>query len=152
METRKLLEGVEIFKGLTSDELSAVEGLCTDRHYRSGDIVFDENSRGAEMYLVRKGKVRIDLSLAKGSESATVHRVGDGELFGELALVDTKRRSATATCEKDSEIITIDRDKLLSLFESNNHAGYVVLGNLATILAGRLRRTNLQLVATLLWK
>jgi CRP-like cAMP-binding protein len=152
METTKLLEGVEIFKGLTPDELTAMGDVCTDRRYRAGDIIFDENSRGTELYLVRKGKVRIDLALSKNSESATVHRVGDGELFGELALVDTKRRSATATCEKDAEIIAIDRDRLLKMFDENNHMGYVVLGNLAAVLAGRLRRTNLQLVATLLWK
>jgi len=152
MESQKLLERIEIFKGLTQDELGAIARLCEDRRYQANETIFDENSRGSEIYVIKKGKVRIDLGLTGKTDAATVHRVSDGDIFGELALVDTRRRSATAKCEKDSEIIAISRDGLLDLFDKNNHIGYVVIRNLATVLAARLRKTNLQLVASILWK
>lgn len=152
MEKQKILQGIDIFKGLTPDELALIAQLCEDRKYRANEEVFSENSRGSEIYVLEKGKICIDLALTGKSKCATIHRVTDGQIFGELALVDRGRRSATAKCENDSEVLAINRDKLHSLFERNNHIGYIVLNNLATILAVRLRKTNLQLVASILWE
>lgn len=152
MEKQKILQGVDIFKGLTPDELALIAQLCEDRKYRANEEIFSENSRGSEIYVLERGKIRIDLALTGKSKCATIHRVTDGQIFGELALVDRGRRSATAKCDSDSEVLAINRDGLHDLFERNNHIGYVVLNNLATILAVRLRKTNLQLVASILWE
>ena len=92
----------------------------------------------------------IELGLKGKSNSATVHRVSAGQVFGELSLVDKRSRSATAICEGDCELIAIDREKLAELFERDSRIGYIVMRNLAELLAGRLRRTNLQLVASIL--
>ena len=75
-----------------------------------------------------------------------------GQIFGELVLVDRRSRSATAVCENDCEIITINRDKLDKLFEQDSRLGYTVMRNLAQLLAERLRRTDLMLVASVLWE
>lgn len=152
MEKQRILQGVDIFKGLTPDELALVAHLCEDRKYRANEEIFSENNRGSEIYILKRGKIRIDLALKGKSKCATIHRITDGQIFGELALVDRGRRSATAKCESDSEVLAISRDGLHDLFEKNNHIGYVVLNNLATILAVRLRKTNLQLVASILWE
>lgn len=152
MNNLKLLENVDIFKGLTSDELNAISQLCEDREYQVNQEIFNEGSRGTEIYILKKGKVRIDLSLTGKTDMATVHRISDGQTFGELALMDKGPRSATARCESRSEVVVLSRDRLSQLFGENNHIGYVVLKNLATLLAVRLRKTNLQLVASILWE
>jgi CRP-like cAMP-binding protein len=115
-------------------------------------VVFTEHSSGAEVYTIKKGKVCIELGLKGKSNAATIQRLGVGQIFGELALVDRRSRSATATCENDCEIIIIDRDKLNELFERDSQLGYTVMRNLAQLLAGRLRRTDLMLVASVLWE
>ena len=152
MNRLNLLQGVDIFKGLTPDELNAISQLCEDREYQVNQEIFTEGSRGTEIYVLKKGKVRIELCLKGKTDTATVHRITDGQIFGELALVDKGPRSATAKCESRSEVIAISRDRLSELFGENNHIGYVVLKNLATVLAIRLRRANLQLVASILWE
>lgn len=152
METTELLRRVPVFHGLSSDELDAVSSLAEDRRYSANQVIFGERTGGREMYVLVKGRVRIELGIRGKTDCATVHRVGEEELFGELALLSRGRRSATARCETDSEAIAISRDALLDLFNRDNHIGYVVAMNLASILATRLRKTNLQLVSCFLWE
>jgi CRP/FNR family cyclic AMP-dependent transcriptional regulator len=152
MERTKILEKVDIFCGLSPTQLESLAQISEERRYRAGEVVFAEHSPGREMYLVKKGKVCIELGLRGKSDAATVHRVGAGQVFGELSLVDRRKRSATAVCENDCELVAIDHEKLDELFNQDNHLGYIVMKNLAELLAGRLRRTNLQLVASILWE
>lgn len=151
MEIRDVLGKVDIFCGLTHSELDLVAPLCEDRRYKANQVIFAEKSSGTDVYIVRKGKVRIEISL-RGKDCATVWRASDGQIFGELALVDRGRRSATAICETDCELIAINGDSLDQLFENNSRVGYVIMRNLASVLAGRLRKTNLQLLASILWE
>ena len=152
MALQEILKKADILEGLSQDEIAAVAELCEERSYKAGTAIFEESSRGEEVYLVKSGTVRIELALKGKTDVATVHRVTPGRSFGELALVDRGRRSATATCESDAEVLVLGRERLADLFESNNHIGYVLMGNLATILSARLRKTNLQLVASILWE
>ncbi len=152
MDSIRILEKVDIFRGLSPRQLESLAQVSEERKYRGGEAVFTEHSSGAEVYIIKKGKVCIELGLKGKSNTATIQRLGVGQVFGELALVDRRNRSATAICEKDCEIIAIDRDKLNELFERDGPLGYVVMRNLAQLLAGRLRRTDLMLVASVLWE
>lgn len=152
MDSIRILEKVDIFRGLSPRQLESLAQVSEERKYRGGEAVFTEHSSGAEVYIIKKGKVCIELGLKGKSNTATIQRLGVGQVFGELALVDRRNRSATAICEKDCEIMAIDRDKLNELFERDGPLGYVVMRNLAQLLAGRLRRTDLMLVASVLWE
>ena len=152
MDSIRILEKVDIFRGLSPRQLESLAQVSEERKYRGGEAVFTEHRSGAEVYIIKKGKVCIELGLKGKSNTATIQRLGVGQVFGELALVDRRNRSATAICEKDCEIMAIDRDKLNELFERDGPLGYVVMRNLAQLLAGRLRRTDLMLVASVLWE
>jgi CRP-like cAMP-binding protein len=152
MDSTKILEKVDIFRGLSQRQLESLAQISHEKEYRAGEAVFTEHSSGAEVYIIKKGKVCIELGLKGKSNTATIQRLGAGQIFGELALVDKRSRSATAICDSDCEIITIDRDKLDELFEQDSRLGYVVMRNLAQLLAERLRRTDLMLVASVLWE
>ena len=152
MDNTKILEKVDIFRGLSPRQLEALAQVSHEKKYRGGEAVFTERSSGAEVYIIKKGKVCIELALKGKPNTATVQRLSVGQIFGELALVDKRNRSATAICDGDCEIITIDRDKLDELSEQDSRLGYVVMKNLAQLLAERLRRTDLMLVASVLWE
>jgi CRP-like cAMP-binding protein len=152
MENVKILGKIDIFRGLDPSQLESLAQLSEERKYHAGEVVFAEKSPGKEMYIVKEGKVCIELGLKAKSNSAKVHRVCAGQVFGELALVDRRNRSAAAVCESDCALIVIDQTKLDKLFEQDMRLGYIVIRNLAELLAGRLRRTNLQLVASILWE
>jgi len=150
MDKQQLLSQISIFSRLTPVELDAIVETCEDREYKAGEIIFEENSLGSEMYVLKTGSIAIDLSLATKRDAVSIHRVTPGGILGEFALLDEGSRSATARCESDCEVVAIHRERLFKLFEKNTRIGYVVMKNLATVLAGRIRNTNLQLVASLL--
>lgn len=152
MDTKQILKQVNIFDGLSPEELNSIAILCKNRTYKANELIFAEKSKGKEIYIVTKGQVRIELGIKGKTDCATVHRVGKGELFGELVLLNQGTRSGAARTETDCETITIDGDALLGLFKKNMRIGYVVAMNLASLLATRLRKTNLQLIACFLWE
>lgn len=152
MDSTKILEKVEIFRGLSPTQLESLVQISEEKKYRGGEAVFTERSSGTEVYIIKKGKVCVELGLKGKPNTATIQRLSVGQIFGELALVDQRSRSATVTCENDSEIITIDRSRLNELFNRDARLGYIVMKNLAQLLAERLRRTDLMLVASVLWE
>ena len=152
MDSTKILKMVDIFRGLSPRQLESLAQVSEETKYRGGEVVFTEHSSGAEVYIIKKGKVCIELGLKGKPNTATIQRLGVGQIFGELTLVDRRNRSATAMCDNDCEIITIDRDKLDELFERDSRLGYIVIRNLAQLLAVRLRRTDLMLVASIVWE
>ena len=77
-------------------------------------------------------------------EMTAVVRLGRGQIFGEMALVDRGARSATVRCvQDDTTLFIIGRDALAQLCESDYHIGYVVMQNLARDLSFKLRLRNL---------
>ena len=152
MDRTKVLKKVEIFRGLSLTQLESLAQISEEKKYRGGETVFAEHSTGDEVYIIKKGKVCIELGLKGKPNTATIQKLSVGQIFGELVLVDRRSRSATAMCENDCEIITISRDKLDKLFEQDSRLGYTVMRNLAQLLAERLRRTDLMLVASVLWE
>jgi CRP/FNR family transcriptional regulator len=152
MDITDILKKVEIFRGLSLAQLESLGQISEERKYRGGETVFAERSTGDEVYIIKKGKVCIELGLKGKPDTATIQRLSVGQIFGELALVDKRSRSATVVCESDCEIITIHRNKLNELFERDTHLGYIIMKNLAQLLAERLRRTDLMLVASVLWE
>jgi CRP/FNR family cyclic AMP-dependent transcriptional regulator len=152
MDKKQILERVDIFKGLSGEELNSIAHLCENRDYAANDVIFAEKSKGKDIFIVTKGRVVIELGIKGKTDCATIHRVGEGDLLGELAIVSKGGRSATARCETDCEAIAISGDALLDLFSRDTRIGYVVAMNLASLLAVRLRKTNLQLIACFLWE
>jgi CRP/FNR family cyclic AMP-dependent transcriptional regulator len=84
------------------------------REFKKSDVVFEENTHGNEMYVVRSGKVKLTTK-APGNEVALAE-LGPGEFFGEMALCDAAPRTATATVAEDNtRLVVLDQDKFLYL-------------------------------------
>jgi len=147
-----LLKKVDLFRDLSQDELAQIDAIAERRTCAADSTLVEEGKKGDTLYIIEKGRVRIDLKLTSNSDCATVHRLREGQTLGELSLVDSRRRSATATCETECQIVAISSEKLKELFDRNRDLGFTVILNLARIVAERLRRTNLQLVATVCWE
>jgi CRP-like cAMP-binding protein len=82
------------------------------KHYSDGETIFKEGDKGDVMYVIQSGKVKI----SKNSSSADIKMVTlqPGDIFGEMALFDKLPRSASATAEGDTRILSIDKKKLFS--------------------------------------
>ena len=93
------------------DETSSLQRFL--RSYRKSEIIFEEGSTGNEMYLVHSGKVLVSVKQGE-SEKVKLAVLNPGDFFGEMALVDDCRRSATASAlEDNTQLIALDKAKFL---------------------------------------
>jgi len=111
------------------------ESIGYEKHLRSGEVLFKEGAAGDEMYLIRSGKIRIVKDLEGTKKTLAV--IGEGEFFGEMALLDKRPRSAAAIAETDAKLIIVDRNAFLSSVNKNPFIKYII-----ETLTTRLRKTN----------
>ncbi len=86
--------------------------------YKSGDIIFCEYEPGNELYIIKEGKVRI--TKIQDNKEKTLDIIGPGEIFGEMALIDNEKRTATTIAETDVVLIRIDRNNFELLAKTNH--------------------------------
>jgi CRP/FNR family transcriptional regulator len=93
-ETAALLGRVPVFEALRPEDLGRVADVAVPRSFRGGEVVFRENDDSDTCYVVRSGHARAVREHADGRQ-ITLATFGPGDIFGELAMFDDERRSAT---------------------------------------------------------
>jgi len=145
-ERNLLLKDFELFKGRKVETLSAFEDQIEKRNYNSGETIFKTGDKGDELYLIRRGAVRI---LLKGQNGSQYHlsTFGQGNFFGEMGFLDGVARSANAVAEKETELYVISKAKFDAFAEEHKRASIQLLEGIATTLSNRLRYTNAEIIA-----
>jgi len=145
------LKNVEMLIGLSDEQLERVAAICEKKVYNAGDVIVRENDTSGDIYIIHKGSAEVILSggqitaetlVAPGPRS--IISLGQGQVFGEVALIDMGPRSATVRCTSDgTELYVIHRDDFIRLCEEDTDIGYKVMRNLAADLSFKLRHRNL---------
>ena len=105
-----ILEKVEIFEGLTAPEMEALANSSVTRNYPKNTVIINENDHADSLYIIESGRVKVYCSDKNGKEFI-MNTLGPGEYFGELALLDDDKRSASVrTMEKASFCIIYKED------------------------------------------
>jgi CRP/FNR family transcriptional regulator len=99
--TAQLLGRVSIFSGLTPDQLTDLASVAVPRRWSSGEVIFREGDTGDTCYVVQSGSVRVTRNHSDG-RTITLAELRPGDLFGELAMFDSERRSATVESVEDT--------------------------------------------------
>lgn len=142
MNLIETLSKIEIFHGLSRDELEQIARLCETRTLKQGEVLINAGDAGSEFYLLAEGSVSIQLPTPTGSRP--IIHLGKGQVVGELALLDQGLRAATVQANENPTIVhVINNKKFLQLCEENHHLGYIVMRNLAIDLSVKLRHYNL---------
>ncbi|MDR3472039.1 MAG: cyclic nucleotide-binding domain-containing protein [Devosia sp.] len=102
------------------------------RQFKAGEVVFKAGDPGREFFVVRDGTVAVQVG------GRTVERLGPSEIFGEMAIVDAKPRSATVVAETDCSLVPMSEKQFLLMVRE---APYFALG-VMRVLAQRLRAAN----------
>jgi CRP/FNR family transcriptional regulator, cyclic AMP receptor protein len=136
-EARSLLGNCALFEGLSADERAAIVARARIRTFHAGETVFQMGSPGDQMMALISGSIRISVRF-EGSKELLLAIIRPGEVFGELAVLDEKERSADAVAEKACTLAILDRRDILSFFERTPSAW----PKLVAVLCQRLRRTN----------
>jgi CRP/FNR family transcriptional regulator, cyclic AMP receptor protein len=136
-ETIALLHRVPAFSALGDEELAHVAEVAVPRRFDAGEVVFREGDESNTCYIVRSGQARAIREHSDG-RSITLAHFGPGDIFGELAMFDNERRSATVEAFETTEAIAILGGDMRRLLRQHPEIAVKLL----TALGRRLRETN----------
>ena len=131
------LESIALFRNLNREELQALGLITQERRFATGREIFQEGAPGDGVYFVKSGQVEIS-GLVAGNTRRIFSRLGPGEIFGEMSVIEDRPRSATAMVASDAEVYFIPRGEMLSLIERSP----VLAFNLLQQISHRLREFN----------
>ncbi len=138
------LHEIELFAGRKQETLAALEQCMEKRSVAKGETIFSRGDAGDELFLIRRGAVRIVLPLS----DRQLHHLGTfgrGAFFGEMSFLDGDPRSANAVAFVDTELYVLSRSAFEKLAEEHKKLGLRLMEGIASVLASRLRYTNAEL-------
>jgi CRP-like cAMP-binding protein len=133
------------FEDLPWDELKVVAGYMTMRQFAKGEVVFYEGDAANGMCFVVEGSVNIGKEAGDGTIK-TVSIITQHGIFGEMALIDGSRRSATAVARSDVTVGTLSKDGFEKLIEVHPKLAIWVTRKIARVISLRLRKTSADFV------
>jgi len=138
LERRQLLRRSPLFARLPDGEVDAILEYASIRRYAAGAQIFSKGDPGNSMMAVLNGRVTISAPSSDGKD-IILNVIEEGEIFGEIALLDGKGRTADATAMADCELLLVARRSFLPLLERP-----ALARELFNVLCERLRRTSEQ--------
>ena len=125
-----------LFRHLTYQELVRVMNITEVRNYAPSAKVIDEGEEGDEMFIVLSGGVAVH------SGDATLTKLGPGQHFGEMALVDKSPRSASVSAEGQSKLMVMKRRDFFDIVRKDHDVAVKLLWSFLGVLTERLRTTS----------
>lgn len=140
------LGDLHLFATASADTLSDLEHYVHNRSFAAGAKVFTAGEGGDDLFLIRRGSVRIELPLAD-STPYHITSFGQGDFFGEMSFLDRAPRSADAVAASDLELYSLSRADFDQAASHHPRMANLIATRLAHALAERLRQTNTELRA-----
>jgi CRP/FNR family cyclic AMP-dependent transcriptional regulator len=128
-----------IFDGIPAERLTPLSERMRTRRFSRGQIIFQRGDEGSALYAVKSGQIKISVTSGDGKE-IVLNIMRDGDLFGEIALLDGGPRTADAQAMVASELLVLDRRDFVAFLERTPSVAL----NLIKVIAGRLRNTSEQ--------
>jgi CRP/FNR family cyclic AMP-dependent transcriptional regulator len=131
------LAEVEFFELLDEDDLRALAEVVKSVELKGNEILFHTGEPGESLFIVKSGGIELFIKDTAG-QKIVLGVAEKNDLFGELAMLDNKPRSATAMALTETELFVLDRENLLLLFQKKPDTALHMLGSMS----GMLRRAD----------
>jgi uncharacterized membrane protein len=135
--TLEALRSVPLFASLDDEAATELRSLLSDKKVPQNTRLFKQGDKGDAMYLIESGRVRISIRDEENQE-LTLAELAQGDFFGEMSIIDGRKRSADAQVIEDARLAILSRDAFLSFVRSNPDVALEML----SALTDRLRRTD----------
>lgn len=151
MEEITFLKKIPILRDLNEEELGQFLKIARRVRFPKGQPILTEGQAGETMYIMEEGMVEISKTLVmiKGQENSrdrdkvlTKLSAEDHAIFGEVALFEQSKRTATVIALTDCLLLEISKAGFLKLSEENPRIGYKITRNVAQLLCSRLRKAD----------
>lgn len=137
MKVTDLFARVPLFASLTDSERAVIVEAATFRACRRGERIVSQGEAGDAFFVVVRGRVSVSVSSPEGRE-VVLSTLGEGEHFGEMALLEDATRSASVTTTERTDVVILTRAAFFSLLRRN----FLLTRSLLLSLSSRLRHAD----------
>jgi len=140
-ETPLAQEEIDLFRELEPDLRQVLADCLTERPLKSGETAFRRGDKGDELFVIRRGSVRIVLPL-EGGRAHHLATFGRGDFFGEIAFIDRGERSADAVAGSDTDLFILPRTRFNETVKDFPTLGIRIFARIALVQGVRLRKAD----------
>jgi HD-GYP domain-containing protein (c-di-GMP phosphodiesterase class II) len=140
----KTLRTISFFSNMTDSDLNRIAGIMAEKHYETGAVIIEEKTEAERFFIILQGKIEISKRF-EGGDKAVLSIQSDGDFFGEMAILDEGRRSATVSALEPTDVLEIHKDDFDALLYKAPVLAYRILRELSS----RLRETGALLISLL---
>jgi len=135
----------ELFVGLNREELVQIAAIAREEKYQSGELICAERELADRLFVLCEGRVQVHVRLRSPLEAGgemTIEEVEGGRIFGWSSMVKQRRFTASVRALEPVTALVIEASDLYVLFDRDPHIGFVVMKQLAEVIASRLHHTR----------
>ena len=140
--TMRHLRVPPILRGLNRKEVAAFRRLATRRVYRAGEVIFAQGDEGDALYYISRGSVDISIRLGASGLDKRLQSLTEGNIFGEMAMLDNKPRAASVTATVDTVCYRLGVREFERIKHDYPEAGMKLLNNFCRMFSERMRAAN----------
>jgi CRP/FNR family cyclic AMP-dependent transcriptional regulator len=150
----QILQATDLFKNIGVVEIKKLLEICHKVNFTANEIIMKEGDIGDSLYIILRGTVEVIKSLVISEFSEDSYHEAHKDkvftkldekshsIFGEIALLDERKRTATIRAVTGCSLFEIKKNDFLNIIENDNSLGCKILLNLARIVSTRLRKAD----------
>jgi len=139
----ELIQDIFLFKNLNFSEAHELAKICQREKFGQGEVIIEENSLGQALFIIEAGEVKV--VKGEGRSAREITRLGRGELFGEMSLIENELTSASVIAGNEVSVLVIHRPQFEELLEKDLSLALKVYKSFCHTLSERLRKTTAEL-------
>jgi CRP/FNR family transcriptional regulator, cyclic AMP receptor protein len=140
-DLKAFLVATPFFGGLLDASLDRLIPMLVERRFDAGATVVAEGEPGRSMYIVQSGELVVN-KLGDSGRVICMARLGPGDFFGEMTLIEMQNRSATVVSESPTVLYELTAGNLYTYYKADIYAYAMVMQNINRELCRRLRRAD----------
>ena len=133
----RLLKQVPVLEDMEDVELEKLTKIMYKKNYKKGEILFMEGDEGNSMYIIKRGKIKV-LKTSEDGKEKILSIFSEGDFLGEMAILDSERRSATCEAMEEVEVYALYKEDFMELVKNN----FDIVMKIFTTLTNRVRTLN----------
>ena len=140
-EIYSFVKDIELFKGLTEEELNNLSANLIEKKYKKGELLFEENGPRKDIFIIYQGEVELYKTIHFGAETRLSY-FSKGDFLGEGSWANDSPHSTSARALVDTTVLSITK----KYFDENASATLKIFSNIARVISRRMRHANNRMI------
>jgi len=140
-EIYSFVKDIELFKGLTEEELNNLSANLIEKKYKKGELLFEENGPRKDIFIIYQGEVELYKTIHFGAETRLSY-FSKGDFLGEGSWANDSPHSTSARALVDTIVLSITK----KYFDENASATLKIFSNIARVISRRMRHANNRMI------